>query len=36
MTADNRLNQLEPLLAETVTILNRHTSQLKQLNNSVI
>ena len=36
MTADDRLNQLEPLLAGTIAILNRHTSQLKQLNNSVI
>ena len=33
MTADDRLNQLEPLLAETITILDRHTNQLKQLNN---
>ncbi len=35
MTADDRLNQLEPLLAETITILDRHTNQLKQLNNNV-
>lgn len=35
MTADDRLNQLEPLLAESMTILDRHTFQLKQLSNSV-
>lgn len=31
MTADDRLNQLEPLLSETMSILDRHTAQLKQL-----
>ncbi|AMJ67026.1 hypothetical protein [Hymenobacter sp. PAMC 26628] len=36
MTADDRFNQLEPLLVETITILDRHTSQLKQLNNNVV
>jgi len=35
MTADQRLDQLEPLLAEAMTILDRHTAQLKQLNNAV-
>lgn len=31
MTADDRLNQLEPVIAEAITILDRHTHQLKQL-----
>ena len=31
MTADDRLNQLEPVVAEVITILDRHTNQLKQL-----
>ena len=31
MTADDRLDQLEPMLAEAMTILDRHTAQLKQL-----
>ena len=31
MTADDRLNQLEPLLSEAMSILDRHTAQLKQL-----
>ncbi|MGY3089192.1 hypothetical protein ACVWYF_002232 [Hymenobacter sp. UYAg731] len=31
MTADDRLNQLEPIIAEAITILDRHTNQLKQL-----
>ena len=31
MTADDRLNQLEPVIAEAITILDRHTYQLKQL-----
>ena len=31
MTADERLDQLEPMLAEAMTILDRHTAQLKQL-----
>lgn len=31
MAADDRLNQLEPLLSETMSILDRHTAQLKQL-----
>ncbi len=35
MTADERLNQLEPLLAETMTILDRHTAQLRQLSNAL-
>jgi chromosome segregation ATPase len=35
MTADQRLDQLEPLLAEAMTILDRHTAQLKQLTNAV-
>ncbi len=35
MTADDRLNQLEPLLSETMSILDRHTAQLKQLSFAV-
>jgi chromosome segregation ATPase len=35
MTADQRLDQLEPLLSEAMTILDRHTAQLKQLANAV-
>ena len=31
ITADNRLSQLEPVIAEATTILDRHTHQLKQL-----
>ena len=30
MTPDEHLNQLEPLLSETLAILDRHTAQLKQ------
>lgn len=35
MTADERLDQLEPLLSEALTVLDRHTYQLKQLNAAV-
>ena len=35
MTADERLDQLEPLLSEALTVLDRHTYQLKQLSASV-
>ena len=35
MTADDRLDQLEPLLSEALTVLDRHTYQLKQLSASV-
>ena len=35
MAADERLDQLEPLLSEALTILDRHTHQLKQLNGAV-
>ncbi|RZK41430.1 MAG: hypothetical protein EOO57_01700 [Hymenobacter sp.] len=35
MNAEERLNQFEPLLAETMAILDRHTAQLKQLSNAV-
>ena len=31
MTADDRLNQFEPVVAEVITILDRHTNQPKQL-----
>lgn len=30
MTPDDRLNQLEPLLSEALTVLDRHTAQLRQ------
>ncbi|GAA4499783.1 hypothetical protein GCM10023172_18950 [Hymenobacter ginsengisoli] len=35
MAADQRLDQLEPLLSEAMTILDLHTAQLKQLTNAV-
>jgi ABC-type transporter Mla subunit MlaD len=35
MTADQRLDQLERLLSEAMTILDRHTAQLKQLGTAV-
>jgi outer membrane murein-binding lipoprotein Lpp len=35
MNADDRLNQLEPLVSEALTVLDRHTLQLKQLNAAV-
>ena len=35
MTVDERLDQLEPLLSEDLTVLDRHTYQLKQLSTSV-
>ena len=35
MTVDDRLNQLEPLLSEALTVLDRHTFQLKQINGAV-
>ena len=35
MTADEHLDQLEPLLSEALTVLDRHTYQLKQLNSAV-
>ena len=31
MTADDRFNQFEPVIAEVITILDRHTNQPKQL-----
>ena len=31
MTAADRLNQFEPVIAEVITILDRHTNQPKQL-----
>ena len=35
MTAEERLSQLELLVAESLGVLDRHTAQLKQLQNSV-
>ena len=31
MTADQRLDQLEPFVAQTLAVVDRHTEQLKQL-----
>jgi|GEM_PF-5239776 hypothetical protein len=33
MTADQRLDQLEPLVSQTLAVADRHTAQLKQLVN---
>jgi chromosome segregation ATPase len=33
MTADQRLDQLEPLVAQTLAVADRHTAQLNQINN---
>jgi uncharacterized protein YejL (UPF0352 family) len=35
MTADQRLDQLELLVSEALTVLDRHTAQLKQLTATV-
>lgn len=35
MTADQRLDQLEPLVSQTLAVADRHTVQLKQLVNLV-
>ena len=35
MNADDRLDQLEPLVSEALNVLDRHTLQLKQLNGAV-
>ncbi|MGI4863941.1 MAG: hypothetical protein ACRYFZ_08455 [Janthinobacterium lividum] len=35
MTADQRLDQLELLVSEALTVLDRHTAQLKQLTSAV-
>ena len=35
MTADDRLNQLEPLLSGALRILNQHTTQLNQIASAV-
>ena len=35
MNADQRLDQLEPLVAESIAVLDRHTAQLIRLNNNV-
>ncbi len=35
MTADQRLDQLEPLVSQTLAVADRHTAQLKQLVNLV-
>ena len=31
MTADQRLDQLEPLVSQTLAVADRHTAQLKQI-----
>jgi len=35
MTADQRLDQLEPLVSQTLAVADRHTAQFKQLVNLV-
>jgi uncharacterized protein YejL (UPF0352 family) len=35
MTADQRLDQLELLVSEALTVLDRHTAQLKQVTSAV-
>ena len=35
MTVDQRLDQLEPLVSQTLAVADRHTAQLKQLVNLV-
>ena len=35
MTVDQRLDQLEPLISQTLAVADRHTAQLKQLVNIV-
>ncbi|AWM34622.1 hypothetical protein [Hymenobacter nivis] len=35
MTADQRLDQLEPLVAQTLAVADRHTAQLKQIYGAV-
>ncbi len=35
MTADQRLDQLEPLVSQTLAVADRHTAQLKQINATV-
>ncbi|MDO7876785.1 hypothetical protein Q5H93_18715 [Hymenobacter sp. ASUV-10] len=35
MTADQRLDQLEPLVAQTLAVADRHTAQLNQANNQL-
>ena len=35
MTTDQRLDQLEPLVSQTLAVADRHTAQLKQLVNLV-
>ncbi|WP_210521921.1 hypothetical protein [Hymenobacter terricola] len=35
MTADQRLDQLEPLVSQTLAVADRHTAQLKQIYGAV-
>ena len=35
MTADQRLDQLEPLVSQTLAVADRHTAQLKQISGTV-
>ena len=35
MTADQRLDQLEPLVSQTLAVADRHTAQLKQISTAV-
>jgi len=36
MTSDQRLDQLEPLISQTLAVADRHTAQLRQIANVVI
>ena len=35
MTADQRLDQLEPLVSQTLAVADRHTAQLRQISTTV-
>ena len=35
MTADQRFDQLEPLVSQTLAVADRHTAQLKQISGAV-
>ena len=35
MTADQRFDQLEPLVSQTLAVADRHTAQLKQISDAV-
>ena len=35
MTADQRFDQLDPLVSQTLAVADRHTAQLKQISGAV-